>query len=122
MLREEGEVNSGPHEQSRTTTLEIPYADVNLHELHNSPIGLISSPSYAEILKKKLIDTCGSSEEDSIEQITKKVGRKSRKEVREEEAERLKMQGSHATIEISIGRSKQNRPPKGGTTPFFSGK
>ena len=73
---------------------------VIMHELHNSSVGANSPPSYAEILKKKLIDTSSSSEEDSIEQFTKKVGRNSRKEIREEEVERLKMQGSQATIEM----------------------
>ena len=118
MHREEGEVNFGPQEQSGTTTLEIPCADAILHEVHNSPTGVISSPSYAEILKKS-IDTSGSSEEDLIEKFTKKAGRKYRKEVKEKEDERLKMQGSQATIEISIGRSKRNIPPKGGPTPSF---
>ena len=70
-----------------------------------------------EILKKKLVDSSSSSDEDSIEQSSKKAGRKSRKEIREEEAERLKMQGSQATIEMTLGRSKRNRPLKGGATP-----
>ena len=47
---------------------------------------------------------------------------KYKKEIREEEVERLKMQGSHATIEMPYGRSKHNRPLKGGTTPFSTGK
>ena len=93
-----------------------------MQELHKSPTGVTSSPSYAKILKNKQVDASSSSEEYSIEQITKKVGRKSRKEAREEEAERLKMQGSQATIEMSICRSKRNRPLKGGPTPSFSGK
>ena len=45
-----------------------------------------------------------------------------RKEVREEEAERLKMQGSQATIELSFGISKRNMPPKGGANPYSLGK
>ena len=52
----------------------------------------------------------------------KKNGRKSRKEIREEEAERLKMQGSQRTIELSFGRSNRNRPQKGGATPCPLGK
>ena len=43
-----GEVIFGIHEQSGTTTLEIPCIDANLHELHKSPTGVISSPSYLE--------------------------------------------------------------------------
>ena len=72
------------------TTLDSPSAII-MHELHNSSTGANSPPSYAEILKKKSIETYGSLEEDSIEQFSKKVGRKSQKEAREEEAKRLKM-------------------------------
>ena len=105
----EGEVIFGTHEQSGPVLLETPCVDAILQEIHQSSTGGTSSPSYAEILKKKSVDTSSSAEEDSIEQSTKKASRKSRKEVREEEAERLKMQGSQATIEMSIGRSKRNR-------------
>ena len=66
------------------------------------------------------MDSSNSSEED--EHFTKKGGRKSSKEIREEEVERLKMQGSQATIERSFGRFKRNKPPKGGATPFSTGK
>ena len=52
----------------------------------------------------------------------KTVGRKSKKEIREEEAERLKTQGNHATIEMSYGRNKRNRLPKGVITPSSLGK
>ena len=45
--REEGEVNSRPQEQSGTSILEIPCAYAILQEIHNSPTGVISSPSYA---------------------------------------------------------------------------
>ena len=68
------------------------------------------------------MDSSSSSDEDSIEQISKKAGMKSRKDVREEEAERLKMQGNQSTIEMSLGRSKRTRPPKGVITPSLSGK
>ena len=104
-------------------TLEIPVSrqspcvDSILQENHKSPSRLSSSPSYAKVLKEKLVDSSGSSDEDSIEQSSKKVGRKSRKEIREEEAVRLKMQGCQATIEMSLGRSKKNIPQKGGATP-----
>jgi len=60
-----------------------------------------------------------SSEDEIIERPAKRAGRKSRREVREEEAERQKTQGSQPTIEMSIGRNTRTRPPKGGgpTTP-----
>ena len=84
-----------------------------------SPIRPLISPSYADALKKK-VESSGSSEDDW--QFTKNFGRKSRKEIREEEAERLKMQGSQPTIELSFGRSKCTRPQKEGATPCPSGK
>ena len=93
-----------------------------LQEIHKSPSRLSSSPSYIEILKKKVVDSSGSSNDDSFEHSSKKTGRKSRKEIREEEAERLKMQGSQATIEMTLGKSKRNRPLKGGATPSSTGK
>jgi hypothetical protein len=81
-----------------------------------SPLGNSSSPSYAEMIKKKPLETSGSSEEESFERPSKRAGRKSHKEAREEEAERQKMQGSQSTIEMSIGRNTRTRPPKGGPT------
>ena len=54
-----------------------------------SPIGG-SSPTYAEIAKKKPMDNSKSYEEESLERYSKK-GHKSLKKVQEEEAERLKM-------------------------------
>ena len=65
-----------------------------LQEIHNSPLKPSTSPSYAEILKKKVVDSYGSSDKDTFEQSSKKIGRKSRTEIREEEVERLKTQGS----------------------------
>ena len=91
---EEVEVNIVPREKYGTTISEIPCIDAILQEKHDSPTCATPSPYYAEIIKKKLVDMSGSSEEDSIEKITKKASRKSRKEVREEETERLNMQGS----------------------------
>ena len=79
-----------------------------------SPIEVFSSPSYEEMIKKKPLETSGSSEEESFERPSKRAGRKSHKEAREEEAERQKMQGSQSTIEMSIGRNTRTRPPKGG--------
>jgi len=81
-----------------------------------SPIGISSSPSYAEMIKKKPMETSGSSEEETFERPSQRVGRKSHKESREEEAERKKTQGSQSTIEMSIGRNTRTRPPKGGPT------
>ena len=93
--------------------------DISMHVI--SPMRTTSSPSYAEALKKKKpMESSDSSEED--EHFTKKGGRKSSKEIREEESERLKMQGIQATIEWYFGRSKLNRPPKGGATPSSTGK
>ena len=86
-----------------------------------SPMRTTSSPSYVEALKKKKpVESYNSLEED--EHFTKKGGRNYSKEIREEETERLKMQGNQATIERSFGISKQNRPPKGGATPSSIGK
>ena len=81
-------------EQYGTANLELPNVGATLQQNHPSLNGAKPSPSYAEIIKKKSVDSSGSSEKDSIEQISKKAGRKSRKEAREEEVERLKMQGS----------------------------
>ena len=61
--------------------------------------------------EKKPMDNSGSSKEESLERSSKK-GHKSLKKVREEEVELLKMQGSQATIEMSIGRNTQARPLK----------
>ena len=44
------------------------------------------------------------------------------RKAQEEEADRLKMQGNQSTIEMSFGRSKRTRPPKGVITPSLSGK
>ena len=78
------------------------------------------SPSYVDIARKKHGVSSGSSEDASFEQSKK--GRKTKKEIREEEVERFKTQGSQATIEMSYGRNKRNRPPKGVITPSPLGK
>ena len=87
----------------------------------SSPINSCSPPSYAEIARKKNDVSPNSSEDYSFE-LKKTVGRKSKNEIREEEAERLKTQGSQATIEMSYGRNERNRPPKGVITPSSLGK
>ena len=115
---EELEANRGPL-VSIPECIEPLSEDISMHVI--SPMRTTSSPSYAEALKKKkLVESSDSLEED--EHFTKKGGRKSSKEIIEEEAERLNMQGSQATIERSFGRSKRNRPPKGGATPSSIGK
>ena len=81
------------------------------------PVGDCSPPSYADIARKKPAESSNSSDENSIEQLSKKGGRKSKKELREEEAERLKIQGSQSTIEMSYERNKRTRSPKGAVTP-----
>ena len=89
---------------------------------HSPPVDATSPPSYADIARKKNGASSSSSDDDSFEQFFKKIGRKSKKEIREEEAERLKTQGSQATIEIANGRNKRNRPPKGVISPSPLGK
>ena len=94
--------------------------DSSLLSLGVSPLPKEVSPSYANIARKKHGVSYGSSEDESFEQSKK--GRKSKKEIREEEAERLKTQGSQATIEMSYRRNKRNRPPKGVIAPSPLGK
>ena len=84
---------------------------------HTSPEGAKVSPSYVDITRKKQDVFSDSSDEDSIEQLSKNDGKKSKKETREEEVERLKMQGNQSTIEISYDRSKRSRPANGVITP-----
>jgi hypothetical protein len=72
--------------------------------------------------RKKTPEISGSSEDETTERPLKRVGRKSHREAREEEAERQKMQGSQATIEMSIGRNTRTRPPKGGAAPTPTSK
>jgi hypothetical protein len=79
--------------------------------------GSPTNPSYAEIARKKPVESSESSEDETFERPLKKAGRKSRKEKREEEAERYKTQGSQSTIEMSIGRNIRARPSKGGPNP-----
>ena len=52
----------------------------------------------------------------------KTAGRKSKKEIREEEVESLKTQGSQDIIEMSYRRNKRNMPPKGVIAPSSLGK
>ena len=91
-------------------------------EYSPTPIGAISPPSYVGIAHKEPTDSSGSSNEDSIDQLSKKAGRKYKKEIREEEAERIKTQGIQSTIQMSYGRNKRIRPPKRVITPSNLGK
>ena len=79
----EPEVNTRPMDQSRVANSKLPSVGESLQQNHPSPNGANPSPSYAKIIKKKLVDSSGSSDEDSIEQLSKKAGRKSRKEALE---------------------------------------
>jgi hypothetical protein len=75
---------------------------------------VVPSPTYADVARKKVTDPSSSSEDEILERPAKRAGRKSRKEAREEEAERQKTQGSQPTIEMSIGRNTRIRSLKGG--------
>lgn len=56
----------------------------------------------------------GSSDDETFERPSKRVGRRSNKESREEESERQKTLGSQATIEMTLGRNIKPRASKGG--------
>ena len=101
--------------------MELPSLGESLQEDHPSP-NRAKTPPYAEITKKNSVDRSGSFDEDSFEQLSKKASGKSRKEAQEEEVNRLKMQGSQSSIEMSFGRSKRARPHKGVITPSLLGK
>ena len=85
------------------------------------PFGDSSPPSYVDIAHKKLTVNPGSSDEESVD-FSKNIGKKSKKEICEEEAKRLKTQGSQSTIEMSYGQNKRTRPLKGVATPSNQGK
>ena len=100
---------------------DLPSVGETLQEVL-SPIKEKSSPSYAHINKKKSAYISCSSDDGSVEHFSKKGGRKSNKEVHEDEADRLKMQGIQSTIEKLFGRRTRNRPSKGVSTPSLPGK
>ena len=87
-----------------------------------APIGDFSPPSYADLACKKPTDSFYSYDENSIDQLSKKAGRKFKKEIQEEEANKIKTQGIQPTIEMSYGRNKRTKTPKGVITPSNSGK
>ena len=101
-------------EQVSVSSLDLSRDDDPLLSLEEAK----ASPSYADITRKKQVVCYDSFDDDSVEHFFKNIGRKTKKETREEEAERLKMQGSQPTIEMSYGRSKRLRPPKGVSTPY----
>lgn len=88
----------------------------------DSPTRAPSPLSYVEMTRKKSPVTSSSSEDETFERTVKRVGRKSHKETRAEEAKRQKMKGSQSTIEMSISRNTRNRLPKGGATPSSANK
>ena len=88
----------------------------------HSPEEAKSSPSYVDIIRKKQVVCSYSSNDNSVENFSKKIGRSTKKETREEDVERLKMRGILPTSEMSYGRSKRSRPPKGVSTPSQVGK
>ena len=67
-------LNNGPMEQVGVSNLELPREG---EPLQQSPNGAKASPSYVDITRKKQADSLGSSEEDSIEKLSKKVGENS---------------------------------------------
>ena len=97
---QESEVNSTPQEQvvltpPREGVLSLPicaspppYSIPREGGPSHSPIHASSPPSYADITRKKQPISSRSSEDDTFEQHSKK-GRKSKKEIREEEVKRL---------------------------------
>jgi hypothetical protein len=60
------------------------------HGQAEGTLEVVPSPTYADISRKKVIDPSSSSEDEILERPAKRAGRKSRKEAREEEAERQK--------------------------------
>lgn len=115
-------INPGSMSQAGEVISDLPSVGETLQEVL-SPIREKSSPSYADITKKKSAYNSCSSDEGPTEQFSKKAGgRKSNKEVREDEADQLKMQGSQSTIKMSFGRSMRNQPSKGVFTPSLPSK
>ena len=53
---DEPEVNTRPMEQVGATNSELPSVGESLQQNHPSPNGAKTSPSYAQITKKKLVD------------------------------------------------------------------
>eukprot|EP00253_Pinus_taeda_P007342 PITA_07342 len=128
LAQETGEITKGAEEvhldppiieQAKENLEEIPQENkegkgiIHIEVSQGSP----TSPTYAEVTKKKIAESSESLEEELFERPLKRPGRRSRKEKREEEAERLKTQGSQSTIEMTIGRSNRPRSSKGGSTP-----
>jgi len=90
--------------EQQVPSLEAEKKNIEVTQL-DSPTGTSSSPTYAEMTRKKPPKTSRSSEDETFKRPSKIVGRKSHKEAREEEVERQKMKGSQSTIEMPIGRN-----------------
>lgn len=107
-----------PPEADLITSAQIDIPQTNKEGGGNASPGVSqgspSIPSYVDITKKKVAKPSDSSEDEIYERPSKRTGKKPHKVVREEEAECLKMQGSQATIKMSIGRNTRARPSKGG--------
>ena len=63
------------------------------------------SPSYAEMAKRRPLEAISTSEEEPFEKSTKRQGRKSNRELREEEAESQKMQGNQSKLDNSFTKN-----------------
>jgi hypothetical protein len=60
-------------------------------------------------------------EDENFERPSKRAGRKSNKDTKEEESERQKTLGSQTTLEMTLGRNTRAKMPKGGRpTPTSS--
>ena len=119
---EEGEINQ---EQGKIETSDSPSPKETFSSPPSSPHpqkDLNSSPSYVDMTKRKPPELSISSEDILFERSSKKQGRKSNKEIREEEAEKQKMQGSQATIESSINKGTRNRNNRAGSSGQAGGK
>ena len=80
------------------------------------------SPSYADMAKKRPPELSQSSEDLPFEKSSKKQGRRTNKELREEEAENQKMQGSQLTIDMTLNKVGRTRNNRGGNAAPPSGK
>ena len=110
LVLEEGEINQSQNQTSEEVTGSVETDLTIPKEGH--------SPTYLDMAKKKIpMNNSSSHDEDPLERSSKKV-RKFHKMVREEEVERLKIQGSQDTIEMSISRNTRGQAFK--RRPSFS--
>jgi hypothetical protein len=78
-------------EELEQQILSLTTGNNNVEILFDLPTRAFSSPSYADIIKNKPSEIFISLEDKSFERPSKRAGRKSHKEAREEEVERQKM-------------------------------